>query len=198
MLGGRAVSDLVRAIGRGGPTLLQLRGQGTGDPVFLRAVQEAVETARAMGMTVIVNDRADIAVMAGADGVHLGQEDVPPSEVRRLMPDAIVGLSTSTLEQVAAAAGEPVDYLSFGPVFSPFDTAARDRDEGLARLTAAVARAHVPVVASGDVDDEFLAPLVAAGAAGIAVLSAIMNADDPEAATARLHARLARGSIRPR
>lgn len=194
MLRGRTVHDVVRAIGRGGPSLVQVRGKGMRDADLLAAVREAVGAAHPMGMKVVVNDRPDVALLAGADGVHVGQEDLPPSEVRRLLPDAIVGLSVHTEAQVNAAADEPVDYVAYGPVFATW-SASEPAGSGLERLGRAVAAAGVPLVVAGGVQDDALSSVLAAGVAGLAVLSAVMNAADPEAAAARLHERLARGSI---
>jgi thiamine-phosphate pyrophosphorylase len=139
-----------------------------------------------------VNDRFDLALLAEADGVHLGQEDLAPAALPESARARLaIGRSTHTLDEVRAAAREPVDYVAFGPVFG---TASKDSPypaRGLALLAeAARLAAPRPLLAIGGIDAARAASLRAAGAAGAAVISAVADADDPVAATRALVAAL--------
>ncbi len=137
------------------------------------------------GAAIVVNDRADIAVLAGAAGVHVGQEDLAPAAVRRLVgPDRIVGVSTHSTAQLDAAVKQPVDYVAVGPVFG---TASKDTGYdavGLALVGEAAARAHrrgLQVVAIGGITIERAADVIAAGADSVAVISDLLQTGDPRA-----------------
>ena len=139
--------------------------------------------ARRGGALFVVNDRPDVALMVGADGVHLGQEDLPPAEARRVMGnDAIVGRSTHSLEQVRASLGEPVDYVAIGPVFQTASKANPDPVVGPELLREARALTDLPLVAIGGIDAARAVVAIAAGADGVAVLSALTDAPDLEQA----------------
>ena len=123
---GRAPRDVARAFLSGGARLLQLRAKTLASGAFLDLAVAVVDESRAAGATVIINDRADLAVFARATGVHVGQDDLTPTEVRLVTgPDAIVGLSTHSAAQVARALDEPVSYLAIGPVFGTATKAHR-------------------------------------------------------------------------
>lgn len=180
----------------GGAAVVQLRAKRTGDREALRWAREIRACTRDAGVLFIVNDRFDLALLCDADGVHLGQDDLPPA---RLPASArarlLVGRSTHTLEQARVARAEDVDYAAFGPVFG---TASKDSPyapRGLALLAEAVrAVAPLPLVAIGGIDAARAAEVRAAGAAGIAVISAVAGAGDPVAATRALAAALRAGS----
>jgi len=135
-----------------------------------------------------VNDRFDLALAAQADGVHLGQEDLPPQRIPpRLRERLLVGRSTHTLDEVRAARAEPVDYVAFGPVFGTTSKDSRHAARGLGLLgEAAAAVAPLPLVAIGGIHAGNASDAIAAGAAGVAVISAVAGADDPEGETRRL------------
>jgi thiamine-phosphate pyrophosphorylase len=132
-----------------------------------------------------VNDRADIAALAGADGVHVGQDDLPPRHVRRVVGDrAIVGLSTHTLEQVDAALDAPISYLAIGPVFGTATKTTGYEPIGLERVGSAAQRARargLPLVAIGGITLARAAFVVEAGAASVAVIGDLLAGGDPEA-----------------
>jgi thiamine-phosphate pyrophosphorylase len=134
-----------------------------------------------------VNDRADIAKLAGADGVHVGQEDLDPLSARRLLGDAaIVGISTHSLDQVRAATRLPVDYIAVGPVFGTSTKDTGHRAGGLDFVSAAsdavrAAGAHMPLVAIGGITLERAAEVIGAGAASVAVISDLLSAGPPDA-----------------
>ena len=173
--------DLARAYLEGGARLLQLRASGVDPATQLGWWKEIVRLAAPLGARVIVNDRCDLALMAGADGVHLGQHDLPIEAACRLLgPTAVVGLSTHDAQQVDAAVRQTVSYLAFGPVY---DT--RTKDTGYAavgldavRRTTAAAGTR-PVVAIGGITLATAAEVVAAGAASVAVISDLLAGGDP-------------------
>ncbi|MFI5314847.1 MAG: thiamine phosphate synthase [Myxococcota bacterium] len=176
----------------GGATAVQLRLKHTADGEALELARWAAARARAAGALLFVNDRFDLALLAGADGVHLGQDDLAPE---RLPADArarlIVGLSTHTLEQVDASGARPVDCVAFGPVFATASKQSEYAPRGLDALRAAAARAHCPLVAIGGITAETLAAVRGAGACAAAVISAVADAADPARATRYLQARFA-------
>ena len=181
--------DLACAYWDGGARFLQIRAKQASSRDFLVLVEGVIEelTARGAGSDtiVIVNDRADVARLAGAAGVHVGQEDLAPADVRSVIGGAvIVGLSTHTPEQIAASAGEPVDYIAIGPVFG---TATKDTGYaavGLERVQLAARGPH-PVVAIGGITLEQAPSVIQAGAAAVAVIGDLLRTGDP---VGRVHA----------
>ena len=179
VLGSRPVREAVRALAAGGATLLQLRAKATKDRQLLPLAREAVAAARAAGVTLIVNDRADVALMAGADGVHVGQDDLPPVACRTVLGDRpLVGLSTHGLAQLEAGAREPVDYLAVGPVFATRSKEDPDPVVGPELVRRARERWRGPLVAIGGITPDNAREVVDAGADGLAVISAVLSHDD--------------------
>ena len=176
--------DLATAFLNGGAAFLQLRANSTPAAEFLDLVSTIAERCRAASAILIVNDRADIARLARADGVHLGQDDLAPASARALFPDAaIVGLSTHTPEQIESALGQPISYLAIGPVFGTSTKATGYEAVGLARVGHAAARARtrtLPVVAIGGITLESAREILRAGADSIAVISDLLATGDPE------------------
>ena len=148
--------------------------------------EEVVSRASAAGATVIVNDRADIARLAKADGVHVGQDDLEPAAARRILGDArFIGLSTHTLEQVRGALAQPVDYIAIGPVFATLTKETGYSAIGIgmvreARALIAEARDQRPLVAIGGITLGNARDVVAAGAASVAVISDLLASGNPE------------------
>lgn len=192
LAGPRGVIETVRAAVAGGVTLVQLRDPHNNGRYQAETAEALLEILRPRGIPLIINDRVDVALAVGADGVHVGQSDLPAAAVRRLIgPDRILGLSVSKLDELGDSGVAEVDYLGAGPVHATPtkpDAAAPIGFDGLAALAAA---APVPVVAIGGLRQEHVAPALAAGAAGLAVVSAIMAAIDPERAAAELAATIA-------
>ena len=142
-----------------------------------------MELARERGAIVIVNDRPDIAKLARADGVHLGQEDLAPSAVREMLgASAIIGRSTHSVTQIDEAAKEPVDYVAVGPVFATATKATGYEAVGL-ELVSTAARCGLPVVAIGGIKLANAASVISAGAAAVAVISDLLATGDPAART---------------
>ncbi len=174
--------DLAHACLKGGARLLQLRASGIDAAKQLAWCQRIVQLAAPVGARVIVNDRCDLATMSGADGVHVGQDDLPVEVARaQLGPDAIIGLSTHDSAQVEAAVRQPVSYLAIGPVY---DTGTKDTGYAPVGL-AAVRRARavaggLPVVAIGGITLTTAAEVIDAGASAVAVISDLVADGDPE------------------
>jgi thiamine-phosphate pyrophosphorylase len=147
------------------------------------------------GARVVVNDRADVARLAGAAGVHVGQDDLAPEAVRRIVgPDRIIGLSTHTIAQLDAAVREPVDYLAIGPVFGTASKATGYDAVGLEMVTRAAERAHargLPLVAIGGITSDNAADVIRAGADSVAVISDLIATGDPRARVREYLERLA-------
>lgn len=192
-LGARGVGDAVAALAAGGARLIQFRGKGLSDRRFLELAAEALAAARQGGAMLVINDRPDVAVILGADGVHLGQDDLAPRDVRPILPvGALLGVSTHGLEQLERAAGEPVDYVAIGPVFATRTKAAPDPVVGLEMVRRARAATTRPLVAIGGITEENARSVAEAGADGLAVISALLAQADLAAAARRFAAALAR------
>ena len=181
---GRDLGDVVAAALDAGLPAVQLRDRDLpGRPLLALAERLRALTARA-GALLLVNDRVDVAVAVGADGVHLGGASMPVDVARRLLPPgALVGVSTHAVWEVAAATA---DFAFFGPVHATPSKAAFGPPQGVARLREAVAVARIPVLAIGGITRVQIPDLLAAGAAGVAVIRAILSADDPGSATRAL------------
>ena len=184
------VRQVVEGAIAGGARALQLRLKRTPDARALELAGWAAERCRAAGVALFVNDRFDWADLAGAEGVHLGQEDVAPEEIPAPLRDRLtIGLSTHTLEQVRQSRDRPIDYIGFGPVFVTRSKTSEFAARGLEMLAEAVAAARHPVVAIGGVDAQNIARVARAGAAAAALIAAVSEAEDPAAATRELQRR---------
>ena len=177
-----------RAACAGGAAAIQLRAKQAADHELLAWAAEIRALTERSATLFLINDRFDLALAAGADGAHLGQEDLPPARIPLAARERLLlGRSTHTLEQAAAARGEGVDYVAFGPVFGTSSKDSPWGPRGLAQLAAVVRSVRpLPVVAIGGIDASNAASVRAAGAAGFAVISAVAGAREPEAATRAL------------
>jgi thiamine-phosphate pyrophosphorylase len=194
LLRGRPVGEVVRSLAEAGAEIVQLRAKGLPDRDLLRAAREAVEAAHGVGARLIVNDRPDVALLCGADGVHVGQDDLDPVLVRRILPNALVGFSTHDAAQVAIADALPVDYIAVGPVFATTSKERPDPVVGPALLVEARRLTRRPLVAIGGIQASNVGEVRAAGASGLAVLSAVLGAPDPGAAFRALRSALDAGA----
>ncbi|HMK69479.1 MAG TPA: thiamine phosphate synthase [Xanthobacteraceae bacterium] len=186
--GGRAPADLARRVAAGGATLLQLRDKASDTRAMVeeaRAIKAALEP---FTLPFVVNDRVDVALAAGADGVHVGPDDMTVEDARALLgPDAIIGLSIKTVEQAATAPVELVDYAGIGGVYA---TASKEQasapigPEGFARIAAVLRRRapNLPLCGIAGIDAGNAAAVIGAGADGVAVISALSLAPDAAAA----------------
>lgn len=188
--GGRPLDEMLYAAIAGGVDVVQLRDKQSSDEELTDAALRARALCERLGTLLIVNDRPAVALAAGADGVHVGQDDTPAAAARELLgPELLVGLSTHTPAQIDAAADAGVDYIGVGPVHATPTKPGRPA-VGLELVRHAAARARVPWFAIGGIDAENVADVLAAGARRVAVVRAIVYAEDPELAAAALRAAL--------
>jgi thiamine-phosphate pyrophosphorylase len=193
---GRDLMETILAAVRGGVTLVQLREKQSETRDFVDLARELVKRLTPLGVALIINDRVDVAAASGAAGVHLGQTDMHPNDARTILgPDAIIGQSVDTVNEALAAEGLPVDYLGVGPVYATTTKDDAGPVLGPGGLVEFAERCKLPFVGIGGIGLDNAGPVIAAGAHGVAVVSAICAADEPETA-ARILARtvtIARG-----
>ncbi|HKQ08747.1 MAG TPA: thiamine phosphate synthase [Blastocatellia bacterium] len=171
-LSGLTHAEQVERLAAGGATIVQLREKLASPREFYDAAREAMRVARALGVRLIINDRVDIALAVDADGVHLGQDDLPPRRARALMgASRIVGYSTHNVEQALEADSTPVDYLAIGPVFQTTTKEKADPVVGFELIGGLKSRLTKPLVAIGGITLETAPAVIAAGADSVAVIS---------------------------
>jgi thiamine-phosphate pyrophosphorylase len=187
LAGARGVVGTVEAAIAGGATLVQLRDPHAKTRALVETARAIVAVTRPAGVAFIVNERVDVALAAGADGVHVGQADMAVVDARALIgPDLILGLSITGEADLAAADLAGVDYLGVGPVYATGTKPDAAPPMAIGGLQAIAARTALPIVAIGGLHAGNAAEVVAAGADGVAVVSAISAAPDPEAAAREL------------
>ena len=172
-----AAGECAELLAAGGAWLVQLRAKGSGSAAMLKAAQN-IRKALSGKAVFMVNDRVDIALLSGAEGVHLGQEDIPLKEARRLMPSSIIGVSTHNIEEAKRAEGEGADYISFGPIFPTVTKKDADAPKGVKRLREVASKVDLPVVAIGGITIENARQVMETGASSVAVISEILLAPD--------------------
>lgn len=187
-LSGLSHAEQMERLCEGGARLVQLREKLLSPREFYREAEAAVRAARRWGARVIINDRADVALASGADGVHLGQDDLPPGAARALLGEgAIIGFSTHNPGQAAEAARMPVNYVAIGPIFQ---TASKEKPdpvvglEGLRRVRESLGEA-LPLVAIGGITRGRARAVIETGAASVAVIGALLECEGPAEITAR-------------
>lgn len=189
--GDRPLAAVLPAAIAGGVDVVQLREKQMPERELLAAAREAGEICRREGALLVVNDWPQVALACGADGVHVGQDDMPPGDVRAIVgPQLLVGLSTHAPHEIDAAAGEPVDYIGVGPVHETPTKPGRPA-VGASLVAYAAAHAKVPFFAIGGLHAANLGGVLDAGASRVCVLRAIAEAEDPEAAASALRGLLA-------
>lgn len=183
---GWAPLALAEAFVAGGATVIQIRAKQLSSGPLLQLCDSVLGIARPGGARIVVNDRVDVAALAGADGVHIGQEDLAAADARALLgPAAIIGLSTHDPAQIARAAAEPISYLAVGPVFGTrtkttgYDAVGLDLVRTARRLAP-----DLPIVAIGGITLDTAAAVLAAGATAVAVISDLLTGRDPAARVA--------------
>ena len=183
-ISGLSHSEQIERLAAGGATLIQLREKHASPREFYRMALDAMIIARRLGVQIIVNDRVDIAIAVDADGVHLGQDDLPPERARLLMGDSrIIGFSTHSLEQALAADSAPVDYLAIGPIFQTSSKEKPDPVVGVAALGTIKAQTTKPLIAIGGITLETISRVISAGADSVAIISDLLSAKDITAQT---------------
>jgi thiamine-phosphate pyrophosphorylase len=192
--GGRDVVELARLLAEGGATLVQLRDKKSDTRPMIEAARGIKAALAPLGVAFVVNDRVDVALAARADGVHIGPDDMTPEDARALLgPDAIIGVSVKTIAAAEAAPIGMIDYAGVGGVYATLSkeqTSPPMGPEGLARIAAVLRRRapHFPIVGIAGIDAANAAAVIAAGADGVAVISALSLAPDPAAAARALRA----------
>jgi len=192
--GGRDLADLARLVAQGGATLVQLRDKRSDTRAMVEGARAIKAALAPFNVPLLINDRVDVALAAGAHGVHVGQEDMAVTDARRLLGrDAVIGLSIRTTEQAEAAPLELIDYAGVGGVFA---TTSKDNPDppvgtdGLRVIGAMVRRRapRLPLCAIAGIDHSNAESVIAAGADGVAVISALSMAADPQGAARELRA----------
>ena len=193
-LSGLTHAEQLARLCEGGARVVQLREKQLSAREFSAEAVVALRVARLFGAKLIINDRADVALVVGADGVHLGQDDMPPRAARLVLGEGkIIGFSTHSVEQASEAARLPVDYVAIGPVF---DTSSKENPdpvvglEGVRLVREAVGR--VPLVAIGGITVESAPSVIEAGADSVAVIGTLLDTSDPAEITRRTRDFLAR------
>ena len=184
---GRATADVVRAAVAGGVTCVQLREKECGTREFVEEARAVRAALRGTGVPLIVNDRVDVALAVGAEGVHLGQRDMAIADARRLGPSGwIIGISAESVEDAARAERAGADYIGVSPVFATPTKTDHAAPLGLEGLRAMRAATTLPLVAIGGIHAGNAREVIRAGADGLAVVSAIVSADSPREAARQL------------
>jgi thiamine-phosphate pyrophosphorylase len=186
-LAGRTLSDVVLAAVQGGVTCVQLRDKELGTRDFFTQATQLMALLAPFGVPLVINDRIDVALACGAQGVHLGQSDLPIEVARGLLPPHVfIGWSVENEDDVARAQAVPADYLGVSPIFATPTKRDTQPPWGLEGLRQVRASTAIPLVAIGGVDGSNAAEVLAAGADGLAVVRAICSAPDPSAAASQL------------
>jgi thiamine-phosphate pyrophosphorylase len=170
-------AEQVKRLIAGGASFIQLREKHANPRDFYDEAAEAIRIAKPHGAKIIINDRVDIALTLKADGVHLGQDDMPPQEARKILgDDAIIGFSTHTFAQARAALDYPVDYIAFGPIFASNTKEDTATVQGLSRLRE-VRRmvGDLPLVAIGGINENNMRFVIECGAASVAMIGAVLS-----------------------
>jgi thiamine-phosphate pyrophosphorylase len=184
---GRSHIAIAEAAIRGGATAVQLRMKDAPAGAMLDAARIIVSRCRAAGVRFIVNDRVDVALASRADGVHVGQDDLPAVDARALLgTSAFLGVSAATVDEAGAAARAGADYLGVGAIYATATKSNAGAAVGPARIAEIAASCDLPIVGIGGITVENAAAVICAGAAGVAVITAVTMADDMADATRRL------------
>jgi len=183
---GRAPEVVLQRLLNGGVKLLQLRVKAMTPVDFLTLAGHARAQTRAAGCRLIVNDRIDIALACDADGVHLGQEDLPLAAGKKLMADKIVGISTHDIEQARDAERNGADYIGFGPMFGTTTKDTGFTARGVDMLKQIRAAVRIPIVAIGGINEQNVQAVWQAGADSAAIISDILGAEDIAGKVARI------------
>jgi thiamine-phosphate pyrophosphorylase len=190
--GGRQLADLATRCVRGGATLVQLRDKRSETRILIEEARSIRQALAPFAAPFVVNDRVDVAIAVGADGVHLGQEDMAVEDARRLLgSSAIIGLSIKSVEEAEAARLDLVDYVGSGGVYATSSKQQKNAPigpAGLARIIAALRRraSDLPICGIAGIDASNAAEVIAAGADGVAVISAVSLVSSPENAARQL------------
>jgi thiamine-phosphate pyrophosphorylase len=188
----RDLASIAAAAIRGGADAIQLRNKRAGARLFLDQARSVLALTAPAGIPLLINDRPDVAVACGASGVHLGQDDLPLAEARKLMgPGALIGQSTHSLAQALQAQETGADYIGIGPIFAT-PTKPDFGSVGLGLVSQARQHIRIPFVCIGGIDSGNIDAVIASGARAVAVVRAVCSAEDPESAARDLKNRFAK------
>ncbi len=183
---GRPAEQVLQELLNGGAKILQLRAKKLSARAFLELALRAHELTRVHDCRLIINDRVDVALSSGADGVHLGQEDLPLHAARLLLPQKIIGISTHDLEQAKRAQDEGADYIGFGPMYGTATKQTGYSPRGLVMLREVRAAIRIPIVAIGGISEDNVSEVWNAGADAAAIISDILAAENITAKVQRI------------
>jgi thiamine-phosphate pyrophosphorylase len=184
---GRSHEEIVACAIRGGVTIVQLREKDCCTREMIEMARRLVSLCRAHDVPLLVNDRLDVALAVDADGVHVGQDDMPVPIARRLLgPDKILGVTAHTVEEALKAIEEGANYIGASPIFTTATKSDAGEPIGLEELTKICRACSVPVVGISGINASNTGQVIRAGAAGVAVVSAIVSAEDVEKAAREL------------
>lgn len=173
------IEETARALIDGGAGILQLRGKGLSSAELLSAARSIRRFTRKADVIFIVNDRVDIALLSDADGIHLGQDDMPVPAARKLLGrEKIIGFSTHNVREALAAEKLPVDYISFGPLFTTKSKKDAEEPKGVPALIEVSSSVEIPIVAIGGIGEERIGEVLRSGAKSVAMISDILSATD--------------------
>ncbi len=187
---GRQPAEVAASLLAGGARILQIREKTMPDRPFLELLRQVRELTWDCGALLIVDDRVDAALISQADGVHLGQDDLPLPDARRIAPDLLIGVSTHNADEIRQAQDEGCSYLNIGPIFPTQTKQLACTFIGLEQLKALIPLVHVPFSVMGGIKYSNLADIKAAGAGRIAAVTAFTQAPDPSAEVEKWHAAL--------
>ena len=195
LITGLSHAEQIERLAAGGASLIQLREKRASAREFYQAARDGMLMARRLGVQIIINDRVDIAIAVKADGVHVGQDDLPPDRARLLLGESrILGFSTHTLEQALAADVAPVDYVAIGPIYQTSTKERPDPVVGLETVSEIRRRISKPLVAIGGITLDGARAILEAGADSVALISDLLSGGDIAGRTQRFLARLAESS----
>ncbi len=177
------IADVIKQ----GVALVQLRSKHTDTRIFLNTALQLSKILTGLNIPFIINDRVDIALACKADGVHLGQKDIPPHIAREILgEEKIIGVTTANLEQAKEAESKGADYLGVGPVFPTESKQKPLSPIGIKQLSLIRKQIKIPILAIGGINPQNAAEVMSTGVEGIAVISAVLKAEDPQTATKKL------------
>jgi len=184
---GRSLTDVVRKAVEGGVTMVQLREKNADTRTFIEKALTLKEVLKPFQVPLIINDRVDVALTVKADGIHIGQKDMPYELLKKIIPESmIVGLSVETMEQIQIANNYKVDYLGISPIFATPTKTDTSGCWGIEGLKKARNSTNHKLIAIGGISNTNVKTIIDAGANGIAVVSAICSAEDPQKAASEL------------
>jgi len=183
---GRSTEKIVRLALAGGVRLIQLREKEMPFSQLFRLAEKIRAMTKKAGALLIINDRVDLALAVKADGVHLGQDDLPVALARKIAPDLIIGASTHSLKEALAAQSAGASYVNIGPLFPTKTKKWNEKFLGIPKMAQIAARLKIPFTVMGGIKEEHIPDLARAGAQTIAVVTAVAAADNPCAAVKRL------------